>query len=164
MLDFVMLIGLSGSGKDSYTEYLKKSKPYTVISRRLITEVLAKETKKPIDEIIRSEGVYDYDSLIEEQIATAIKNNENIIVNKAFLTKPSREEIRSLVPENYTSIGIVFNIPIDVVTSRLQKLEKETGIRTNQKLVEIQRNRFALPDPSEFDEIVTVDETWSPND
>lgn len=164
MLDFVMLIGLSGSGKDSYTEYLKKSKPYTVISRRLITEALAKETKKPIDEIIRSEGVYDYDSLIEEQIATAIKNNENIIVNKAFLTKPSREEIRSLVPENYTAIGIVFNIPIDVVTSRLQKLEEKTGIRTNQKLVEIQRNRFVLPDPSEFDEIVTVDETWSPND
>lgn len=164
MLDFVMLIGLSGSGKDSYTEYLKKSKPYTVISRRLITEALAKETKKPIDEIIRSEGVYDYDSLIEEQIATAIKNNENIIVNKAFLTKPSREEIRSLVPENYTAIGIVFNIPIDIVTSRLQKLEEKTGIRTNQKLVEIQRNRFVLPDPSEFDEIVTVDETWSPND
>ena len=122
----IMLVGLPGSGKSTYTAPLL-SNGFTLISSDAYIEAVAAQQGKTYSEVFQGtiKAAGDY---MHSQLRQAIAAKEPIIWDQTNLTAKSRaSKIQQLLQAGYEVDAIAFEIPPAELERRRVKRAAETG-------------------------------------
>jgi predicted kinase len=156
-LDFIVLVGLPGSGKSTYITQLQKRKSYVVISTDDIFEELAAEVGVNYTVAFKTFPYKDVEREMFVRLKQALSQKKNIIVDQTNMTTKSRARKLSLVPPSYKKVAVVFEVDPDELERRLSKRKDETGKSIPKNVVDSMRVSYQRPSKTEgFDELIDV--------
>lgn len=107
---FVMLVGVPGSGKSTWTENYGPSVNFKVVSSDAIIEKYAEEHGMTYDEAFPL-MIKNSSKQVFEDIKKCVENKINIIHDQTNLTAKSRKGKLDLIPENWYRMAFVFPTP-----------------------------------------------------
>lgn len=152
--DFVVMVGLPGSGKSTLITQMKKEKPYTVISTDDIFEEWGKEHDMDYNAAFKTFEFKDVEREMNNRLRNALNKRKNVIVDRTNMTVKSRARMLHSVPKGYKKIAIVFDVDPTELKRRLDKREKETGKKIPTSVIDNMRQSYQIPSKAEgFDEI-----------
>ena len=156
--EFIMLVGIPASGKSTFTKQLLASHPeknYAVLS-----------TDDLLDDWAEAEGLtypqafQKYagraEKLFKIHLRQAINNKRNIIIDRTNLTPKSRGKLLRLLPGEYKTKAVVFDVEPNEVARRLDVRAKETGKVIPDNVIANMISSYVPPTKDEFDEIQIV--------
>jgi len=164
----ILLIGLAGCGKTTLVmDLIKKS--------RQKTTRITKTTRVCLDSIITMESGYNYDLELRNfyrelelvMVKKSLDNGYNLIVDDTNITKEIRKTFIELGKQyqNIQTIGIYFNIPIEICIKRrlddsLLRLREEYSKKAYwSDIIKKQSNMMEKPSLTEgFDILFELDE------
>lgn len=156
--EFIMLIGLPGSGKSTYIAKLLSQYPdknFVVLSTdNILTAIADAEGLTYAEAFSKHMGRADKKFKIDFRQAKNTKSN--IIIDRTNLTPKGRNKFLSQLPKEYFTKAIIFNVERDELDRRLQKREIETGKHIPKHVVDNMERSYAEPTTSEFDRIAHV--------
>jgi tRNA uridine 5-carbamoylmethylation protein Kti12 len=161
MPQFIMLCGVPGSGKSTWTRNFlsKTSDEYVIIS----SDDIIVEWGKLLDPNMTYSDAFkqvDYKEVQKElnvRLMSAIADMKNIIWDQTNLTSKSRKGRVSRIPKVYSKMCVVFKIENDELFKRLEKRAQEEGKRIPEKVVKDMMDTFVEPSKGEgFDNIIYV--------
>lgn len=157
--EFIMLIGVPGSGKSTYIKKLKADNPdkeYVVASTDDIISAWGEAEGLNYSQAFQKFDYKKAETIFKNQIKDAIKNRKNIIVDRTNLTPKSRAKTMANLPNDYKTIAVVFDVDEKELQQRLDTRAAETGKHIPDKVVDQMKASFTPPSKSEFDHIVRV--------
>jgi len=154
---FWMTVGTPASGKSTWIRE-------EVIARNLYPNPVILSSDGIIEEMCQAEGItYDegFNKFIKpatsrffSDLAFALKNGHNVMVDRTNLTVASRKKILDLVPEDYMKVAIVFYCDPDVQDERLLN---RPGKTIPHHVIKSMRSSYEPPELDEgFDSITHV--------
>lgn len=159
MPEFIMLIGLPGSGKSTYTDALIAGNPdkdYVILSTDNMIEEKAKAAGKTYSEIFPSVNVNFLTKEMKAQFRKALAEGRNIVLDRTNMSAKKRKEFLDALPENYEKIAVVFSIPDTLLKKRLAHREKTTGKSIPPMVITTMARSYVAPTKDEFDKIITI--------
>ena len=125
---FFMNIGLPGSGKSTFIQKLRTLVPNLVeASTDKGFELYADQKGITYAEAFNQLPFSQVKAMMNKEIAEAIKNNHNIVLDQTNVSMTSRQAKLQQIPHKYVKIAILFDIPIKVISERLLLREQQTG-------------------------------------
>lgn len=154
---FVMLIGLVGSGKSTWTKkFLSEHPDYIVASSDDIIDKYAQRDGITYTEAFPKyikQAAVEFNAILQN----ALKNRNNVIVDRTNLTKNVRRKILSNVPSDYKKTAVTFTVPRDEINRRLLQREYEIGKSIPKDVVDSMERSYEEPSVDEgFSEIIHV--------
>lgn len=117
---FIVLVGLPGSGKSTYTKIAVECDPTTVIvSTDGIIENFAAHHGKTYDEVWE-EAIKPATKLAQSKMELGFKARSTVIIDQTNLGMKKRKKLLSQVPEGYTKIACYFEIDEELRQQRLK--------------------------------------------
>lgn len=113
--NFVMLVGLPGSGKTTYK--LAHCLNHISISTDDYIDVMSRITGKTYNELF-VDHIKDANAYLAKNLQEALIEGNNIVWDQTNLTKKKRMSVLEKIPSDYTKTCVVFNIPEDVLVAR----------------------------------------------
>lgn len=155
---YIMLIGISGSGKSIFRyNFIKEHPDFVVISS---DDYIEKEMKKQnltyqqyFSYMSRDEWTDIHENLKEKTIK-AVRENKNIIVDLTNLTKNSREKKTKYIPEYYHKVAIVFHVNLSEAINRDKS--RKISHEVPYDVVKSMLDKFEYPDEPFFDEVINI--------
>ncbi len=151
---FVMLIGLSGSGKTSWVRELGVGPNEIYLNADSMRAIL---------------GSGEGDQTVNKQVFSTLKTmfkyslfvGHSIILDNTNLTRETRKDwIKMAKDAGYEITAIVFDVPLEQCLENIGKRIKNNGLHVPKEIVEKQFQKFQVPDLSEgFDFIDYLDNT-----
>lgn len=160
MNNLVVMVGLPGSGKTTYSkEYFPD---YQRLSSDDLLEEIARRSGKTYNEVYKSHIALT-DTQFMLNLRLAIAKGADIVVDRTNLSKRSRSRILTPLIElqrvaDYNVTAILMNTDLDVIKARLKAREKEG--KTIPEAVMNQMTMLYEPIGSEelINEVIEVDE------
>lgn len=156
--EFIMLVGLPGSGKSTYIDKLlsqNSDKYFVVLSSDNILSAMA-----DAEGLTYAEAFNQYagqaDKKFKIQFRQAKNDKSNIIIDRTNLTVKGRNKFLSQLPKEYHTKAIIFGVDRAELDRRLQKREIETGKHIPKHVVDNMEQSYVEPTASEFDRIEYV--------
>lgn len=156
--EFIMLVGLPGSGKSTYIDKLlsqNSDKYFVVLSSDNILSAMA-----DAEGLTYAEAFNQYagqaDKKFKIQFRQAKNDKSNIIIDRTNLTIKGRNKFLSQLPKEYHTKAIIFGVDRAELDRRLQKREIETGKHIPKYVVDNMEQSYVEPTTSEFDRIEYV--------
>ena len=153
--DFVMLIGVPGSGKTTYG--LATFPDHVYLNTDSLIASVSHNTEKEYSEVFDA-LVYAAVDMVEAQLEMASYSEEDIVLDQTNLTKAIRARRLNLLynKDKYHKIAIYFDTPEELATLRLTK-RAQSGIVIPQDFVEFSKSAIEPPSLDEgFDQIVII--------
>ena len=146
------LIGPPASGKSTWVQ--QNAKNSIIISRDDIVDKLRKPLGISYRDTFKDNNFQsEVNQKLKEHINNTLNSGKDIIVDMTNMSKKSRSNILSKVPENYTKNAIVFKGTRDELIKRLNKRKEETGKDVGINIFNDMISKFEMPDNNEFDNI-----------
>lgn len=152
MPEFLMLVGMPGSGKSTWVNYHCSPTTYVYCSTDALIEAYAKKQGKTYNEVFQ-EHIKEATRQMNIQMQWAFLNNISVILDQTNLTKASRAKKLSSVPKNYYKGCVV--IPVPEREEWLRRLDRP-GKTIPKFVIENMLKSYEEPTDDEFDEIVRV--------
>lgn len=159
MNEFIMLIGLPGSGKSTYTaELLRKfpDKGYRILSTDDMIEEKAKAAGKTYSEIFPKINMNYLTKEMKAQFQAGLEAGENMILDRTNMSAKKRKEFLEAVPSGYKKIAVVFSIPDTLLRERLATRAAATGKNIPPMVISTMARSYVAPTKDEFDEIIYI--------
>lgn len=155
--EFIMLVGLPGTGKSTYAKAKMEDKEYVVLSTDDIIETIGNKYGLSYNQMF-DDITYSFAEKIMRKIAiNALNNGKNVIWDQTNLTIKSRAKKLALVPDSYTKICAVFKIPANLQEVLKHREEKE-GKFIPPNVIEDMKNKLEWPSYDEaFDKIYEIE-------
>ncbi|MEK6886648.1 MAG: ATP-binding protein [Nanoarchaeota archaeon] len=151
-LQFIMLIGLPGSGKSTYVGKYPKHDNTVVLSTDGYIEEKAKELGKTYNEIFR-DYIDESTKIFNENIKFAVVERKHIIIDQTNLSEKSRRRKLSQIPKHYAKFAIFWEPDID----RVWKVNQERhsfGRSLSDPTLQQMIDNFVFPTEEEGFDIV----------
>ena len=156
----IMLIGVPGTGKTTWCDYMIANvhKNAIVLSRDSIVESLCTR-----DNITYNESFFrkDLQKEVDELFRTALTNAKastcDVIIDRTNLSVKTRKSILNSFSSDDKKIAVVFTLSYYLITQNLKTREQATGKHISTKLLEEMLARYEPPTYTEFDEIYTTE-------
>lgn len=153
----ILLVGLPGSGKSTFTDNYRLKKHGIIASTDDLIEARAKEMGMTYSEAFHKIDFKEVENEMKNAIRDAGKKGTNVIVDQTNMSNKSRASKLDLVPKNYERHAIVFWPEIEVVKARLEKRAKETGKVIPQKVIDSMLANYVPPSDREgFKSVIFV--------
>lgn len=152
-----ILIGCPGSGKSTWrkSRIAAPENHPVVLSTDDYIESKARENHIPYNKAFTS----FFDDAEHHMLAnfnTAIKNSQNILVDRTNVTKKARRRFLSRIPKHYTKIAVVFARDLEYLLE-VNNTRLDTGRDVPVSVIEHMHSMFTVPLESEgFDKVVYV--------
>ena len=155
MMNFMMMIGCSGSGKSTIASTIQANKPeVVVISSSSILEDYAKSEGISYKQA-RSQGRTMARDISEQMLAEAFDRKLDVVWDHTCLHRLKRQKILSLVPDDYSKIGVFLTGSREAHLQRLQRRTENGGRKVLPQILDYQMSTLCAPDYDEgFDEIL----------
>lgn len=163
--NFIILIGISGSGKDTLIRNLKRKK-----IRICLDDIVKMATDYVLEKDIEDFYRKSEDALVKNALEVIASSDlpYDIVISRTNLTREIRKKFIDLakIYDDFRIVGIFFNIPLEVaIKRRLQDpLLKERETRKSYDWEEIIRNQSKMLEKPSYDEgfnlILEVDENF----
>lgn len=155
-----MLVGLPGSGKSTYIDYLVKEELQNENVAIISTDNYI-ETKASEEDVTYSEAFDKYIKKasvnMKSALKDAIKFGQDIIWDQTNLTPKSRKKKLKMIPDIYFKEAIVFDVSDDVLEERLKKRGDATGKVIPSHVLDNMKDGFLMPTLEEgFDKITKL--------
>lgn len=150
---FIVLVGLPGVGKSTYINNNKNPNALVLSTDAIVEKMCISQGitytqgfRLFIDEAIKR---------FNKQLTIALKNNNDIIIDRTNLSRASRKRLMSQVPNNYSKYAYYFPIPEKDEWHR--RLASRPGKHIPQNVIDDMINSFNFPEKEEgFDAIFTI--------
>lgn len=150
MPEFIMLVGLPGSGKSTYIEKLLEKYPerdYVIISSDDIIEEVALKEGKTYSEVFEKTVGYATAEM-KRRAKAAAADGRNIIWDQTNMTVKSRtSKMKDFAGYNFSAV--VFSLTDEELNRRLKKRESETGKVIPGFIIKNMANSYVAPSKSE---------------
>lgn len=152
MPKLLMLVGIAGSGKDTF---VKNVLNHEVLSTDQYIQKIADESRKTFNEVF-SESIDFATSQFNIKTMEMIKNKESFVWNQMNIFKKSRLKKLKRFPKDYEKICIYFDTPLDVLLQR-NEVRRLTNRHLRSNLIEKWYNQLEVPTVDEgFDYVYTI--------
>lgn len=166
--EIIMLIGLPGSGKSTWTnDWLMITESsdifiqYEVIGTdKLIDEWAAEKGityseafKALSDKSDNSPSLKTFEKQMFARFEECMEQGISVIIDRTNMSTKSRQKFLSKVPADYNKLAIVFEIEEEELKKRLKKRQEETGKGIPAFVIANMRNAYEAPTSDEFDSI-----------
>jgi adenylate kinase family enzyme len=157
---FIMLCGRSGAGKTTLRNKILEEIPEAVVL----------SSDDMLEEVVRSEGISYQEAftryrasnneVLNAVAAEAFDMDADVIWDETNMTMAFRLERMAMVPDHYTRVAFGFDIPDDVIVTRLQLRDHGINKSIPAEVIAMQKRSYQIPHFDEgFDQIVVVNET-----
>ncbi len=157
--EFIMLVGLPGSGKSTYIQRILieyPEKEYIVLSTDNIIEAWGSAEGLTYTQAFNKFNFKKAQSAFNVQFRQALNAHANIIVDRTNLTPKGRAKMLSQVLSDYKKIAVVFEVESNELKRRLNERAEKTGKFIPEKVVAQMMASYQPPSRSEFDVIKRV--------
>lgn len=154
MTKAICLIGPPGSGKSTYRNNINA----VAISSDDFIDAVALEQGKTYNEVFETVDIKEIEKIMRDKMIAAIKDGNDIIIDRTNMSRKSRNKFMCHVPKNYTKIAVVFEIERSLLDQRLQEREINTGKSIPDFVVDAMIRNFELPSYDDFDEIIFINQ------
>jgi len=159
MSQILVLAGPSGSGKSTHAarlaEHIEGARILSsdaLIERHAETEGLSYAQAYPL-------FVDKVKSELHDQMEAAFQAGVPVIWDRTSLSWDARAAILDRTPDSYERIAIAFEVPVDILRTRLAAREAETGKEIPETVLQAQIASYQRPHFDEgFDRIVVISE------
>lgn len=152
MPKLLMLVGIAGSGKDTF---VKNVLNHEVLSTDQYVQKIADESRKTFNEVF-SESIDFATSQFNIKTMEMIKNKESFVWNQMNIFKKSRLKKLKRFPKDYEKICIYFDTPLDILLQR-NEVRRLTNRHLRSNLIEKWYNELEVPTVDEgFDYVYTI--------
>lgn len=104
---FIMLVGLPGSGKTTYRKANFSLEDYVVLSTDDIIEEIARLRNLTYSSVF-SGAIKEAGDMVDMTFKSSLENNFNIVLDQTSVSRSSRKKKLSKVPKHYHKKAIVF--------------------------------------------------------
>jgi tRNA uridine 5-carbamoylmethylation protein Kti12 len=151
-----MLIGVPGSGKSTWRNAFLKSNDAVIISSDDEIDAFAEDQGLTYSDAFKIVDFKKIDAKINADFSKAVKDKQDIIVDRTNMSKKSRSRFLSSLPANYEKHAIIFQCPEEELRRRLDKRAKETGKFIPDQVLYTMLRNYQEPDLTEFDDIQQI--------
>jgi len=160
MKQFYMLIGIPASGKSTWVEHFMKYKNVNdvyIYSTDNHIESMAKEAGTTYSKGF-SKFVKKAETKAKYGLKEALKNGVKYIIwDQTNLTPKTRAKKLAQIPDEYSKVGIVFDIPEERELQR--RLDSRPGKELSNAIMNSMKHNYVVPMISEgFDSVVNIKE------
>lgn len=150
-----ILIGPPASGKSTYREELLTQNPdLVIISSDDLIEDFARENQMTYSEAFHQVDMKAVDRMVRERFLRAISEGRDVLVDRTNMTVKSRNRFLSQLPKHYTRVGVVFEVPRDVLDARIAARAAATGKNIPASVVDHMISTYQEPTASEFSTVI----------
>lgn len=153
-----ILIGPPASGKSTYrARHLVDSvRPVTVISSDDMIDDFAAQNGITYSEAFPKVDMKAIVKDLRALLLDAVSNDHDIIVDRTNMTVGSRNKTLANIPKRYRRVGVVFDVPREVLDERLAARAQATGKHIPAHVVDGMISSYEEPIVGEFDEIIRI--------
>ena len=154
--ELVVLIGVPGSGKSTWSDKMQASSPkeYVVVSSDAEIERIAAEKGLKYSDVY-SDYIGFATSKAKRTFREAVESRRNIIYDQTNLSKKKRRGILQQVPKDYVKTAVVFDTDDKEVARRLADRAERTGKNIPVAVMKDMYARWEAPSRDEgFDLII----------
>lgn len=156
--EIIILVGLPGSGKDTFLTENSLRDSHTIISRddELVKYCEGNNIKGTYNEqwkLLSDAEHKIIDNNTYSNFIAAVKNKENIIINQTNMSVKSRRKWLANVGKDYNKNCILFQVSLDKVIDRNKKRDGKT---ISKGILFSMMKGFKYPSYDEFDNISIV--------
>ena len=157
----IFLIGAPASGKSTWTtNYLAQANQANrltiVLSTDDLIEDYAREHNISYSEAFDQLDMKTLENTVRESLKYAIRNNQDVIVDRTNMRVRSRNRWLSQVPSHYVRVGIRFEVDSDTLHDRLRHRAETTGKFVPHHIVDDMLSSHQPPTFDEFDIIEAI--------
>jgi predicted kinase len=150
---FIVLVGLPGVGKSTYINNNKNPRTIVLSTDAIVEKMCA------LQGITYTQGfklfIDEATKRFNKQLAIALKNKNDIIIDRTNLTRASRKRLMSQVPEHYSKYAYYF--PTPEKDEWQHRLASRPGKYIPQNVIDDMISNFDFPNKEEgFDAIFTI--------
>lgn len=150
-----ILIGPPASGKSTYRTVLAAQHPDAVfVSNDDIIDEFAAANGMTYSEAWHVIDQDMVDRLMRTRFRDAISARRVVVVDRTNMTVKSRRRFLSQLPKGYKKVGVVFNVPRDVLDIRLKTRAEATGKHIPAAVVDSMIASYQEPIIGEFDSVL----------
>lgn len=155
---YIMLIGISGSGKSTFRyNFIKEHPDFVVISSDDYIEKKMKKqnlTYQQYFSYMSKDEWTDIHNNLKEKTIKAVKENKNIIIDLTNLTITNRLKKTKYIPEYYHKVAIVFHVNLNEAMNRdkTRKITHEIPYDVVKNMCE----NFEYPSETFFNEVIDI--------
>ena len=153
--EIIVLIGLPGSGKSTWTEKMlsQTDTEYVIVSSDAEIEKLAAADNLSYDQAF-DKYVGKATGIMKQKFKDAVNKGKNIIWDQTNMNPKKRRGILNQVPDNYRKIAVAFEIDDEELQRRLDHRSRTTGKTIPDHVMKSMAKSYVPPSKQEgFDEV-----------
>lgn len=159
-----LLIGPPASGKSTWTAKFLADKSAagelrntTIVSSDDVLESWGREHGLSYSEAFARCDHKWVKSEVNRMFDEGVARGDDIIVDRTNMTAKIRRSFLSRVPRTTRKVGIIFDVPRDVLNERLDRRARETGKFIPQSAIDEMLRIYSPPTEQEFDELRKIE-------
>jgi predicted kinase len=161
MQNWILTVGLPGSGKSTWVNDYVSTHPNTIVlSTDNIIESLCKEQGLTYDQGFQ-QFIKQATKMFNEQMVNAYKHDGDVIIDQTNLSIKSRSTKLKNVPQQFNKMAVIVRCEDDKLTKRLYERSINTGKTISKHIIDSMRKSFQEPSMNEFHVILSNSSTTS---
>lgn len=156
---FVMLVGLPGSGKSTFTKDFIRliDEDILVASTDDLVEIEAKKLNITYSEMFNQLDHKKLKQQVQANVIQAFSENKSIIYDQTNMSSKTRKSKLSNVPKHYKKICLNFLIDDKILQQRLYDRSKQTGKNISDFIIDSMKSSYQIPSKEEgFDLVIEI--------